>query len=85
MEALLPLIFLIHVIAFSALAIRRKQGYYWVFALGFLLLIFRSLFQQYWPAIHLAGFPVYNILRFSAWAVLGTVSVLFFIMMKQEK
>jgi hypothetical protein len=72
MTNLLPLallaIFLIHLVAFSVLGLRRRQGYYIALVATFFLLSLSIAVRLWWPHWTLGESAVFELLRFLAWA-----------------
>jgi len=67
--ALLTLLFLVHLVAFARLAVRRGGAYY-AMVTGLFVALTAS-FGTRWvaPGLQLAGQPLYQWLRYAAWIV----------------
>ena len=63
----LLIIFLVHLVAFGVLGLRRRQGYYAALVLTFALLSAALATRLIAPGIELGGVEVSRALRWAAW------------------
>jgi hypothetical protein len=75
MNELLPLallaIFLVHLLAFAVLGLRRREGYYLALVATFSLLCLSITVRLWWPDWTLGERAVFQWLRYLAWAAAG--------------
>ena len=73
-SVLLLLVFLVHLVGFSILGLRRRQWYYLALVITFALLSAAFATLLIAPELRLAGMPLYRLLRQAAW-VAAAVSI----------
>ena len=74
---ILLLIFTIHLVVFSRLAIKYKKDYQRMGALTFALLVLGYMLRIRWPDIQLGGHSIHTYLRGAAWVTSGWTLLLF--------
>jgi len=65
---LLMLLFAAHLLGFLVLAVRRRQIYYLLLVTTFALLTASFGLYLFAPALAVAGFPAFQLMRYAAWA-----------------
>jgi len=70
----LLLVFLVHLVVFAILGLRRRQGYYLALVVTFSLLSAAMAFRLWWPEFSVADWPVSQLLRAMAW-IAAAVSI----------
>lgn len=84
--ALLALLFLAHLLAFTILALRRGGGYYWLLAALFLSLTASFTLRLLFPSWQVGGQAVHVMLRYLAWAMSAvTVPILITRLVKRKR
>ncbi len=63
----LLLVFLVHLVVFAILGLRRRQGYYLALVVTFSLLSAAMAFRLWWPELSVGDWPVSQLLRAMAW------------------
>jgi hypothetical protein len=83
--ALLALLFLVHLLAFLVLALRRGGYYYWLLTALFLTLTASFTLRLLLPGWQVAGQAVYVMLRYLSWAIAAvTVPILIARLLKRK-
>lgn len=65
--AALLVVFLVHLVVFAILGLRRRQGYYLALVVTFSLLSAATAFRLWWPELTLGEWLVSQVLRAAAW------------------
>ena len=81
----LAVLFLVHWLAFTALALRRKQAYYWLLSVLFLLLTSSFALRVLNPTLELAGQPLHQLTRYMAWALAAVTIPMLIIRMRTRR
>ncbi|MFT5350265.1 MAG: hypothetical protein ACI9MF_001081 [Gammaproteobacteria bacterium] len=81
----LALLFLVHWVVFTRLALLRQQLYYWLLCLLFLLLTLSFTLKALNPGLELAGWPVHLLMRYMAWMLAGVTIPLLIIRLKRRQ
>ncbi len=67
--ALLALLFLVHLLAFARLTLRRGGGYYWLLTVLFLALTASFTVRLFFPGWQVGGHALHAMLRYLAWGL----------------
>lgn len=73
-SAALLLVFLVHLVAFAVLGLRRKEGYYLALVITFGLLSASIAVRIGMPGMNVGEWPLYQVLRVLGW-VAAAVSI----------
>jgi len=80
----LVILFLVHWIAFTRLAMLRGQVYFWLLSLLFFLLTMSFSLRLLHPTLELAGQPLHLLLRYVAWALTGVTIPILIVRLRQR-
>jgi hypothetical protein len=84
LNVFLVILFLIHWIAFTRLAMLRSLVYFWLLSLLFFLLTMSFSLRLLYPNIEVAGQPLHLLLRYGAWALTGVTIPILIVRLRQR-